>query len=127
MFNLRYYQREASNAIVAAWDRYRSTACVMPTATGKTELYLSLAVQEKGRVLILVHRDYLISSPVDRLARVGFTDVGVEKAEQRAERGNKRAKLVFASVYSIGPKGQEQRLKEFDPRDFSLLVIDEGH
>lgn len=127
MFRLRYYQNDARDGIRAAFDRCRSTACVMPTATGKTELYLSVAVEERGRVLVLVHRDYLITSPVQRLARAGFTDVAVEKADQRAERGGRRAQIVFASVQSVGPERQAHRLREFDPREFSLLIIDEGH
>jgi superfamily II DNA or RNA helicase len=127
MFRLRYYQNDARDAVRTALDSYRSTAVVMPTATGKTELYLSLAVEEVGRVLVLVHRDYLITSPVDRLTRVGFDDVAVEKAEKRAERAGRRAKVVFASVQSIGPESQARRLGDFDPREFSLLVIDEGH
>lgn len=127
MFQLRYYQHDARDGIRAAFDRHRSCACVMPTGTGKTELYLSLAVEEPGRVLVLVHRDYLISSPVERLAKVGFEDVAVEKADRRSERGGRRAKVVFASVQSIGPESQAGRLATFDPRDFSLLIIDEGH
>ena len=35
MFRLRYYQNDARDGIRAAFDRCRSTACVMPTATGK--------------------------------------------------------------------------------------------
>lgn len=127
MFRLRYYQHDARDAIRSAFERYRSTACVMPTASGKTELFLSLAVEEPGRVLVLVHRDYLISSPVARLARVGFTDVAVEKAEQRSEQSGRRAQIVFASVQSIGPVARTSRLESFDPRDFTLLIIDEGH
>jgi superfamily II DNA or RNA helicase len=127
MFRLRYYQNDARDAVRAAFERYRSAACVMPTATGKTELYLSLAVEEIGRVLVLVHRDYLITSPVARLAKVGFTDVAVEKGEQRAERNGRRAKIVFASIQSIGPEARAERLRTFDPREFSLVVVDEGH
>jgi superfamily II DNA or RNA helicase len=125
--HLRYYQNEARIAIRNEWDRVVSTACIMPTATGKTEVYLSLAVEEVGRVLVLVHRDYLISSPVERLARIGFTDVGVEKAKLRSEDGLYRGKIVFASVQSIGPEKQLPRLLSFDPKKFSLLIVDEGH
>lgn len=127
MFDLRYYQEEAKAGVAAAFDRYRSTACIMATATGKTELFLSIAVAERGRVLVLVHRDYLITSPLERLKRVGFTDVAVEKAESRSEGGFLKKQIVFASVQSIGPESQKHRLRTFDPKDFSLLVIDEGH
>lgn len=127
MFRLRYYQADARDAVREHHDRHASTAVILPTACGKTELYLSLAVEERGRVLVLVHRDYLIASPVARLARVGFTDVAVEKGESRAERNGRRAQIVFASVQSIGPASQRTRLESFDPGEFSLLIIDEGH
>lgn len=127
MFQLRYYQHDARDAIRAAFDTHRSTACVMPTGTGKTQVYLSVAIEEPRRVLVLVHRDYLIASPIARLRQAGFTDIAVEKADSRAEQGGRRAKIVFASVQSIGPEARAERLKTFDPNDFSLLIVDEGH
>lgn len=127
MSRLRYYQMEAVDAIRACHEQHRSTACVMPTGTGKTEVYLSLAVEEPLRTLVLVHRDYLITSPVARLQRAGFSDVAIEKAMSRAERGGRRAQIVFASVQSIGPESRAARLRTFDPKEFGLLIIDEGH
>ena len=127
MFQLRYYQQDAYDAILGKFDDHCSTACVMPTGTGKTELFLSLAVAQRDRVLVIVHRDYLIHSPVARLASVGFDDVGIEKAEERSERSGRRSKVVFASVQSIGPERQLHRLRTFDPKDFSLVIVDEGH
>lgn len=127
MFRLRYYQHDAVDGIRSAHERYRSTACIIPTGGGKTEAYLALAVSEPGRVLVLVHRDYLIRSPIERLEKVGFSDVAVEKAEERAEKNGRRAKVVFASIMSIGPEARASRLETFDPKDFSLVVIDEGH
>jgi superfamily II DNA or RNA helicase len=127
MFNLRYYQQQLVDGARAAWERHQSTAIVSATATGKTEMYLSLATEEPGRVLVLSHRDYLISQPVARLARVGFDDVAIEKADQRSETGFYKAKIVFASVASIGPESKSHRLATFDPFKFSLLIVDEGH
>ena len=99
------------------------------TVTHNTELYLSLAVAEKGRVLVVVHRDYLISSPIERLSRAGFYDVAIEKAMMHSERGRigGRAQIVFASVQSIGPVRQQYRLEKFDPKQFSLVIWDEAH
>jgi superfamily II DNA or RNA helicase len=127
MFDLRYYQNELIAGARAAWRTYQSTAIISATATGKTEMYMALAVAEPGRVLVLVHRDYLIGQPVQRLARAGFTDVAVEKAERRSETSHRKAKIVFASVQSIGPESQLHRLRSFDPKEFSLVIIDEGH
>ena len=57
-------------------------------------------------MLVLVHRDYLINQPIDRLSTAGFDDVAVEKAQERAETGFRKAKVVFASVQSIGPEAR---------------------
>ena len=127
MFDLRYYQEEAKTKVRQAWESHQSTAVIACTGSGKTELYMSLAVEEPGRVLVLVHRDYLINQPIDRLAAAGFEDVAVEKAHERAEVGLRRAKIVFASVQSIGPESQTKRLQSFNPNDFSLVICDEGH
>jgi superfamily II DNA or RNA helicase len=127
MFGLRYYQSDAKAAVYDAWQGHGSTAVVLPTACGKTELYLSIVTERPGRSLVLVHRDYLITSPIRRLERVGFHDVAVEKAESRSERGLRRARVVFASVQSVGPAGQSARLEAFDPADFHTLVVDEAH
>lgn len=128
MFSLRYYQDQLIAGAHAAWESHQSTAIISATGTGKTEMYMALAVAEPGRVLVLVHRDYLISQPVERLRRAGFDDVAVEKADLRSDEGGFRpAKIVFASVQSIGPESQARRLAKFDPFGFSLVIVDEGH
>jgi len=127
VFDLRYYQEELIDGAHKAWQSHQSTAIIAVTGAGKTEMYMSLAVSEPGRVLVLVHRDYLINQPIERLRRSGFEDVAVEKADERAEVGIRRAKIVFASVQSIGPEGQAKRLNTFKPDDFSLIITDEAH
>ncbi len=127
MFDLRYYQSQLIAGARKAWETSQSTAIICVTGGGKTEMYMSLAVEEPGRVLVLVHRDYLINQPIDRLESVGFDDVAVEKASERAETGFRKAKIVFASVQSIGPESQAKRLSTFNPNDFSLVIIDEAH
>src|SRR5574343_565020 len=64
---------------------------------------------------------------IARLERGGLSDAGAEKGEQRSEAGSARAKIVFASVQSIGPKSQAKRLGTFNPDQFSLVIVDEGH
>lgn len=124
MFDLRYYQSAAVNATYAEWDRVQSTAIISATATGKTEVYLSIAASYPGRVLIIAHRDYLLQQPIARLAKAGFDDVAVEKAELRSERYLNKPKVVFASVQSLC---KAERLATFDPFDFSVVIVDEGH
>lgn len=126
MFSLRYYQDELIAGCAEKWQTHQSTAIISATGTGKTEMYLAMAVSEPGRVCVIVHRDYLITSPISRLAKVGFDNVSIEKAEQRSETGGfyDLAKVVFASVQSIT---KPARLETFDPDSFSLVIIDEAH
>lgn len=124
MFDLRYYQSEATDAALREWERHQATAIIAATGTGKTEIYLSLAVSLPGRVLVIAHRDYLLDSPIGRLKAHGFDDVAVEKAEQKSEGMLVKAKVVFASIQSLC---RPNRLATFKPCDFSLVVIDEGH
>lgn len=126
MFNLRYYQQDILHGVKATWEEHTAAAAIAATGTGKTEMYLSLAVESPGRVLILVHRDYLITEPKRRLIAAGFPaeEIAVEKAEQRSESMFHKAQIVFASVQSISRK---RRLATFDPQDFSMVIVDEGH
>lgn len=124
MIDLRYYQQESEQATRRVWEAHQAAAIIAATGTGKTEIYLSLAVSEPGRVLVIAHRDYLLTQPIERLARRGFEDVAVEKGEQRSECMLHRAKIVFGTVQSLC---RPNRLATFDPLDFSLVIIDEGH
>ena len=124
MFDLRYYQTEAIAAVYKEFETHQATAIVSATGTGKTEMYLALAVEVPGRVLVLAHRDYLLSQPIKRLAAKGYDDVAVEMAEEYSERQLRKAKIVFATVQSIS---KARRLKHFDPKDFDLVIVDEGH
>lgn len=124
MFELRYYQQEALAAVYREFETRQATAIVAATGTGKTEMYLNLAVEVPGRVLVVAHRDYLLTQPIERLEKRGYDDVAVEKAEEYSERQLRKAKIVFATIQSIS---KDRRLKNFDPREFDLVIIDEGH
>lgn len=130
LFHLRHYQLELKAGAYTAWQTHRTALVVAATGTGKTQLYLDIALEQPGRVLVLAHRDYLLGGkggPAERLYQAGFNSFGVEKAESRADAGYDRPKVVLASVQTVGPEQQAHRLARFDPMEFSLLVIDEAH
>lgn len=124
MFDLRFYQEEMKVAVYSEWDRVQSTAVIAATGTGKTELYLSIATELPGRVLVIAHRDYLLGQPIRRLKLHGFEDVDIEKANERSEGKLQQAKIVFASVQSLS---RASRLATFDPFKFDAVIIDEAH
>lgn len=123
--SLRDYQEEAIDAIR---DRFikgdRSTLLVLPTGTGKTITFGSVArrtIERGGRVLILAHRDELIQQAAAKLDLLGV-EVGIEKAEQQA-RAIFNPDCVIASVATM----QRKRLASW-PRDhFRLIITDEAH
>jgi superfamily II DNA or RNA helicase len=121
---LRDYQVAALDAVKSAYAAGTTRQLLtMATGTGKTCLFASLAGYFEGRVIFLAHREELVEQAAEKL-RIwnGGEPVGIEKADRRAD----NARLVVASVQTIGRKGSK-RLEEFNPDDFDALVIDEAH
>ena len=89
--SLRSYQTEACDRIESELQSVKSTLLVLPTGVGKTITFAELArrYSERGqRVLILAHRDELISQAVDKVSRIVNPDlITVEKANQVADQG----------------------------------------
>jgi superfamily II DNA or RNA helicase len=90
----------------------------MPTGTGKTLTFVTLA-RELGRPsLVVVHRDELLRQAVDTFGQVwpGAT-VGTLPGE-----GWQDAQVIVATVQSL-----HRKLDLFPPDRFGLAVIDEAH
>jgi superfamily II DNA or RNA helicase len=122
--SLRSYQTEACDRIESELQSVKSTLLVLPTGVGKTITFAELArrYSERGqRVLILAHRDELISQAVDKVSRIVNPDlITVEKANQVAD----REKLVIVGgVQTL----QKKRLESWPKDFFDLIVIDEAH
>ena len=85
MFELRPYQAEAKQSILAAWDEgHRKTLLVLPTGCGKTVVFSSVAenqVNKGHRVLIMAHRGELLDQAADKLKEATGLDSALEKAE----------------------------------------------
>jgi len=116
------HQRKQYMAVRAelAKEDVRSTLVVSATGTGKTTLLSSVAKTQPGGVLVIAHRDEILTQLQERLELVTGEPVEREQAEYRAS----RARIVVASIQTIG---KERRCSTF-PRDrFRLVVIDEAH
>lgn len=98
----------------------RSTLVVSATGTGKTTLLSSIAKETKGGVLVIAHRDEILTQLQQRLELV--TGEGVDREQADFRSGN--ARIVVASIQTIC---RESRLTRF-PRDrFSIVIVDEAH
>ena len=98
---LRPYQQAAKDAIFSEWENVRSTLLVLPTGTGKTVVFASVAedcIRGRGRTfaagklrssaernvrtLILAHRGELLDQAQDKIGKVTGLGCAVEKADQ---------------------------------------------
>lgn len=117
---LRDYQEEALEAVAAAEEQgVRRQLMVLPTGSGKTIVFASLAARRGDRTLVLAHRDELIAQAVDKIRLVWpDADIGVVKAERNEAWAQD---VVVASVQSLSP-ARVARLGRF-----GLVVADEAH
>lgn len=117
---LRYYQREAADAVVERLQEDRSTLIDLATGLGKTQVFSAIAKHWPGDVLVLAHRNELIEQARDRLEQMTGQHVEIEKAESRS---SGTCRLVVGSVQSFNAR----RLEGFARDRFSLIIVDEAH
>ena len=126
MFQLRPYQAEAKQAILAAWDEgYRKTLLVLPTGCGKTVVFSSVAenqVHKGHRVLIMAHRGELLDQAADKLREASGLDSVLEKAESSC-----LGSFLPVTVGSVQSLAQEKRLARFPQDYFQDIIVDEAH
>lgn len=124
---LRPYQEEAIDAVERDWMAGTTRPAVsLPTGTGKTVCFaehVRREVEQRGRALVLVHRDELLRQTVRKIAGANpdlSDDIGVVKAA----RDDWDRRVVVASVQTLARKARRDRV----PRDqFNLVVVDEAH
>lgn len=134
--NLRDYQQELYDAIVAQWAAgYRNVLAVLPTGGGKTVTFAHIVHTEQGAVVVMAHRAELVSQIAVALAREGVRHriigppalVKLCVAAQMSENGRSyydpMAKVAVASVQSIAS------FKDTGGwcSQVSLVVHDEAH
>ncbi|MEJ7602554.1 MAG: DEAD/DEAH box helicase family protein [Kofleriaceae bacterium] len=121
---LRAYQREAIDAVIAArrGGTRRMVVC-LPTGAGKTVIFSHLARLATRQVLVLAHREELLSQAIDKLSRAleGTSVVGLERGSARAPAD---AKVLVASMRSLHPDRIGHALAG---RDLGLIIYDECH
>lgn len=124
--NLRPYQLDAVNAIDAEWEKgIKKTLLVLPTGCGKTLCFSETTRRqtEKGnRTLILAHRMELLEQAAEKLKKFTGIDSALDKADSYA------AGTMFPVVVgSIQTLMRDTRLLQYDPDEFSTVIVDEAH
>ena len=124
---MRPYQEKAVTSVLREYKRkVNRTLVVSATGTGKGPMIAELTKRAHDKdhgVLILVHRDELITQLIKSVGRVGIVGLK-EKADYRAiENFGVYSKAVVGSVQTMRGK----RLQQWPKNAFKLVIIDECH
>jgi len=129
----RPYQDEARRAVWRELSRVQSTLAVLPTGCGKTVLFSHLASDwlerfpERGRVLVLAHRKELLDQAKRKLEAVARVPVGIDRAEERANPGDRGLFPTRVVAGCVPTLVKEARRRRYDPDWPWLVVVDECH
>lgn len=107
---LRDYQKEVLEII----DKLEPGSYLIQMATGLGKTATFTNIKRKGRVLVLAHREELITQPV----KYYNCPVGIEMASQYSN----GEEVVIASIMSLA-----HRLEKFKSDEFDMIIIDECH
>lgn len=107
---LRDYQQECIELI----DKLEPGSYLIQMATGCGKTATFTNIKRKGRVLVLAHREELVTQPI----KYYNCPVGIEMANNKSN----GEEVVIASIMSL-----THRLNKFKPDDFDLIIIDEAH
>jgi len=118
---LRPYQMQAREAIIEGFSSYRRQLLVAATGAGKTQIFCDVIRRLQPRKsLVLCHREELVEQARRRLESFGIA-AEVEQADCRASAD---APAVVASVQTLM---REDRLSQWNPDHFGMVVADEAH
>ena len=134
---LRDYQNAAVEDVLNAWKTCRSALCVLPTGCGKTVVFAEvirrmLFSRPGGRAthaMILAHREELVHQAADKVSKVAGVDCEIEMGDYRVigMMGCLPPVVVSSVQTHMSGRNGQRRMMKFNPKDFSVLVVDEAH
>lgn len=119
---LRPYQLEAVDAVYDQWGHLDRTGVVLPTGTGKTDVFATIAVREARagrRVLALAHRDELLDQITER-CRMHDAEIPIGRVQ--AKTNQTRRPITVASTPTLWGEKRRGRLAPPD-----VVLYDEVH
>lgn len=127
MFALRPYQAEAKAAVEAALREHDSTLLVLPTGTGKTEVFTSIIGDwQHGRSLVICPMVELVAQARSKILKRTGIDPAIEQAHNRSNESEwGRSEFVVASKQTLMAGKHSRRYKRF--ADIGFVVVDEAH
>lgn len=135
-YALRPYQSDCLRAITGEFANVNSTLAVMATGLGKTVCFASLARDwNAGGVMVVAHRDELISQAAAKIEAITGEQPWIEKADKTVEKSDSMfsgSNVIVTSAQSMGQASgkRRQRVYSWAGHKFGgvrLVVVDEAH
>lgn len=112
------YQKKVLDTVFS--DPCKQQLVSMPTGTGKTITFLSLAKEYDKNTLIIVHREELLNQTYEKAIKLGIDPLQISIfSSAKKETGSK---ICIAMVQTLC-----RNLSQFTKDDFDLMIIDEAH
>ena len=126
---LRDYQRRAIRGVCDTLQSHTSALVVAPTGTGKTILFAEAARMATKRVMVIAHREELLTQAAEKIEAVTGERPDIEQSILWSDESVfGKAKTIVASIQSLNAKHYKGRRHErFNPNEFSLVIVDEAH
>lgn len=124
---LRDYQLECLNEIKLKYNEgVRRMAISIATGLGKTVVFSNLPqhLGFKNKILVVAHRIEILHQTAEKLKAF---NPGVDVAIDMGDSKMNGERFVCASIQTIGRGGENKRLQAYDPKQFDVIIIDEGH
>ena len=131
MLSLRDYQLDCLHRSLAAYQSgINRQLAVLSTGLGKTAISANLMAHHgfKGKLLFAIHMETLAVQAANAMQKWNpNARVAVEMANSYADMdGFYPPDIIVASIPTLGRKGSD-RIKRFNPADFSAVIQDEAH
>jgi len=127
---LRDYQLEAYEQTLEKFKTVDSAVCVLATGLGKSvyAAHLIKHFRESGRIMMIAHRAELIYQMDNHVQNICEIESDIEMGAEWASAFDVFQSDVVLSTVQTQIAGKDGgRMNRFDPKEFSLLVIDEAH
>ncbi len=129
-FKLRPYQQKASDTCLADLKTHNKSIIVLPTGTGKTEIFIEITKQfqktNPGKAaLILSHLEILTGQTKERFSkRFPKAKVGILKY---GERPSPSDDVIIGTMQSGSKKYKMDWIDNRLAKEIGLIIIDEAH
>lgn len=119
MYNLRYYQKEASDAAVKLFNGKtdKNSLIIIPTGGGKSLILADIASRLEGPLLVFQPSKEILQQNFAKLQSYGIIDCGCYSASVGRKDINR---ITFATIGSV-----MNNMRDFDC--FKNIIVDEAH